>query len=260
MASMGDDAAVSAGAPAAGSAGYDAAGASALEGRRVRRRPCNTWENASARDENTAQLGRRTRRRRRGPVSGNQGSEEDLIGARRSRLCSTTGCGRRYTKCRHAHCCSLCSVGAHTERCEHKWSRFQAASLRLRVSTCVVPGCERAAGSGHTHCCSLCADTGGAQHMLACTMRQQYVPMPGPGGCSGRAQASTQDPTSPDEPVPMEVDSSNEEEEFEIIEEDPQQSSSDMAGSTSGATAVADTVLESTVNPPPAELDLHSMD
>ena len=161
MASMGADAAASAGAQAAGSTFSDAAGAHAPEDGRVRRRPCNTWENAGVGAENTAQLGRRTRCRRRGPVSGSAGSEEDLIGARRSRLCSTTGCGRRYTKCRHAHYCSLCSMGAHTERCEHKWSRFQAASLRLRVSTCVIPGCDRAAGSGHTHCCSLCADTGG---------------------------------------------------------------------------------------------------
>ena len=59
---------------------------------------------------------------------------------------------------------------------------------------------------------------------------------------------------------PMEVDSSSEEADFEIIREDPQRHSSDMAGGIGGATADANTVLESTANPPPAGLDLHSMD
>ncbi|CAE7696136.1 unnamed protein product [Symbiodinium necroappetens] len=163
-----------------------------------------------------------------------------------------------------AICSAMASMGADAAAsagAQAAGSTFSdAAGLRIQLSLEGALGCDRAAGSGHTHCCSLCADTGGDQHMLACTMRQQHVRMTGPGGSRGGDQAPADPAGVRSEPSPMEVDSSSEEADFEIIREDPHTHSPDMAGGIGGATADANTVLESTANPPPAGLDLHSMD
>ena len=143
----------------------------------VRRGPCNTWVNAESAGHATS--GRRTRR---GSVAG---SDDEGPAARRTRLCSTAGCGRRYTKCRHAHCCSLCSMGHHTDRCDAKWAKFRVATLRLRISSCLVQNCQRAAGTGHIHCCGMCAPSAGAQHTEACTERQKLCAYRAMCWCNG---------------------------------------------------------------------------
>ena len=96
----------------------------------------------------------------------------------RARICATVGCGRRYVKSKHRLCCSWCSVGGHTQRCDHDWSRLQSQRLRQEISECLMPGCGRAAGYGHTHCCTLCVWSSRRQqfrHTPACDERQALV-------------------------------------------------------------------------------------
>ena len=228
----------------------------------VRRGPCNTW--GSMMSAGYANTSRRTRRRRESAGDGDEGPT-----ARRTRLCSTVGCGRRYTRCRHAHCCSPCSMGHHTDRCDAKWARFRAATLRLRISSCLVPSCQRAAGTGHIHCCGMCAPSAGAQHTEACTERQGLVRAGRRADTSETASNTSaivvvQEAgmaTAQTSPVPMEVDSSTEEADNLVTEaEGSQQYSSSGIDQISGATADTSGPSESTASPFIAVIDLNTLD
>ena len=228
----------------------------------VRRGPCNTWDNAVPAGHVTS--GRRTRRRRGSAA----GSDDEGPAARRTRLCSTTGCGRRYTKCRHAHCCSLCSMGHHTDRCDAKWARFRAATLRLRISSCLVLNCQRAAGAGHIHCCGMCAPSAGAQHTEACTERQNFVRTGRRAGTNENASNSStpvemleaRTITTQQQHAPMEVDSSSEDDNLVAAVDGSQKNSSRGIDEVSGATADANGPSESTASSFTAVMELNTLD
>ena len=92
-------------------------------------------------------LGRR--RRRRGSASAAPAGIS---------VCQTPNCNRSFRsggrRGHHRHCCSLCSIGRHNERCDHHWARLQNQERRGRLSVCTVDGCRRVAIAGvtHTHC------------------------------------------------------------------------------------------------------------
>jgi len=120
--------------------------------------------------------------------AGNFASASASYAVGRSRQCRTSGCVREYRKTRHSHCCSICSVGRHTARCDAEWDNFQhrrmraqRRALRSSLTVCMLPGCGRAAGLGHTHCCALCSISDGREHTGQCTNRQQYVHVQGAG-------------------------------------------------------------------------------
>ena len=229
----------------------------------VRRGPCNTWDNAAPAGHVTS--GRRTRRRR----GSTDGSDDEGPAARRTRLCSTIGCGRRYVKCRHAHCCSLCSMGHHTDRCDAKWTKFRAATLRLRVSSCLILNCQRAAGAGHIHCCGMCAPSDGAQHTEACTERQNLV-RTGRRASTNESANNSGAPvetlaarmiTIPPQHAPMEVVSSSEDDDTLVAAaEGSQKNSSRGIDEISGATADAYGPSESTASSFTAAMDLNALD
>ena len=62
----------------------------------------------------------------------------------RERQCAMPHCERYYVRCRHKHCCSMCSVGQHTARCDDEWRRYQErhirAQARATITQCVVIG------------------------------------------------------------------------------------------------------------------------
>ena len=97
----------------------------------------------------------------------------------RERQCAMPHCERYYVRCRHKHCCSMCSVGQHTARCDDEWRRYQERQIRAQaramITQCVVRACTRIAGVGHVHCCTLCCRSRGQEHTEQCQSRQQYV-------------------------------------------------------------------------------------
>ena len=99
---------------------------------------------AGAASDGARRLGRRERRR--------AAATREVAHATQ---CSTPGCERsfRTRRCFHNHCCSLCTVGSHTARCDEHWRRFQRDGARRRLSICAVRTCGRLAGLTHVHCC-----------------------------------------------------------------------------------------------------------
>ena len=97
---------------------------------------------------------------------------------RQCRQCMKPGCERHYVRCKHKHCCSLCSFGRHTERCDEDWQLFQErqqrARNRTRITLCAA-GCGLYAGVGHVRCCALCVRSQGREHTEQCQARQQYA-------------------------------------------------------------------------------------
>ena len=87
---------------------------------------------------------------------------------RRLRECITLGCQRVFTEPNHRHCCSLCSEGSHTSRCNRRQRRRQ----RARITNCWQVGCRRRADVSHTFCCSDCRHYQGRCHTQGCTERQ----------------------------------------------------------------------------------------
>ena len=69
--------------------------------------------------------------------------------------CCTLGCERSFRTGRraHVHCCSQCSVGEHTDRCDHAWTKFIHRMARQNLSVFVVESCDRVAGLQHIHYC-----------------------------------------------------------------------------------------------------------
>ena len=112
---------------------------------------------------------RRRRRHRRFSSHAPQQGEDGLF------ACTTPGCTRRYKFGQHRHCCGWCSIGAHTEGCDHAWLKVQMRALRTEVSVCTTIGCRRAAGRNHLHCCTLCVWHKGRQHTTHCQERQTMV-------------------------------------------------------------------------------------
>ena len=87
---------------------------------------------------------------------------------RRVRECITLGCQRVFAEPNHRHCCSLCSEGSHTSRCNRRQRRRQ----RARITTCWQVGCRRRADVSHTFCCSDCRHYQGRCNTQGCTERQ----------------------------------------------------------------------------------------
>ena len=124
-------------------------------------------------------------------TSGAAGSERRE--RERVRQCAMPHCERYYVRCRHKHCCSMCSVGQHTARCDDEWRRYQERQIRAQaramITQCVVRACTRIAGVGHVHCCTLCCRSRGQEHTEQCQGRQQYVHVVGgmtmAGGVAG---------------------------------------------------------------------------
>ena len=118
------------------------------------------------------------------------------FGVGRGTVCQNPGCGREYRRARHRHCCSLCSVGRHTPRCDDDWvayqrriSRAQQRVARRVLTVCENQSCRRVAGLGHTRCCTLCAWSGGRD----CHARQQYVLVQDPSSLHQADPASSSD-------------------------------------------------------------------
>ena len=121
-------------------------------------------------------------------------AEGALAGSRRwrrnrqSRQCMKPGCERHYVRCKHKHCCSLCSFGQHTERCDDDWQLFQERQQRERSRTQITPcatGCGNFAGVGHVHCCTLCVRSQGRDHTQQCQARQQLAHVAGGPSSTG---------------------------------------------------------------------------
>ena len=117
-------------------------------------------------------------------AASSSGDPASRVVARRGRVCATPGCGREYARTRHRNCCSMCTVGAHTARCEADFAKFSCRlSLAMRreqrgaLTPCSTPMCTRVAGLGHHTCCGPCADTGGGDHTTHCSHRQNYLMM-----------------------------------------------------------------------------------
>ena len=91
--------------------------------------------------------------------------------------CTISGCTRRYKYGQHRHCCGWCSIGAHTDRCDHAWQKVQMKQWRgsIIISVCATEGCGRTAGQSHIHCCTQCAWSRGGQHTTHCQERQAVV-------------------------------------------------------------------------------------
>ena len=87
------------------------------------------------------------------------------------KTCREPGCRRQFVKSRHRHCCSLCTRGAHTSKCD----KLQAALQRGKVSSCATHGCWRWASHGHLYCCSDCKHGQGRFHSHACFDRQEWA-------------------------------------------------------------------------------------
>ena len=81
--------------------------------------------------------------------------------------CATSGCDRLCEATR-AICCSHCSSGNHSRRC----NRRMKGQLRAILSTCLTLGCHLLVAQGHTHCCATCRRTSGVQHKHSCKLRQ----------------------------------------------------------------------------------------
>ena len=81
--------------------------------------------------------------------------------------CATSGCDRLCEATR-AICCSHCSSGNHSRRC----NRRMRGQLRAILSTCLTLGCHLLVAQGHTHCCATCRRTSGVQHKHSCKLRQ----------------------------------------------------------------------------------------
>ena len=92
---------------------------------------------------------------------------------------ASRGGDRSFQHARHRHCCSLCSMQSHTERCDPECMMFQLQPIRAQISICMVTGCRRAAGRGHVHCCTFYVWHGGRQHTKQCTTRQVIASMRG---------------------------------------------------------------------------------
>ena len=121
---------------------------------------------AGAASDGARHLGRRERRR--------AATTREVAHAMQ---CNTPGCARssRTRKRFHNHCCSLCTVGSHTARCDEHWRRFQRDGARRRLSICAVSTCGRLAGLTQAHCCTLCQWSGGARHAAGCDERQRHA-------------------------------------------------------------------------------------
>ena len=91
--------------------------------------------------------------------------------------CSTPGCERcfRAGRCFHRHCCSQCTVGEYTDRCNSTWERYILRAARQSLPVCASDSCERVAGLQHIHCCQHCKQTDGGNHDVGCDVRQQTV-------------------------------------------------------------------------------------
>ena len=87
---------------------------------------------------------------------------------RRFKECITAGCQRVFAEPNHRHCCSQCSEGNHTSRCNRRQRRRQ----RARITICWQVGCRRRADVSHTFCCSDCRHYQGRCHTQGCTERQ----------------------------------------------------------------------------------------
>ena len=95
-----------------------------------------------------------------------------------------SGCTREYRKIRHRSCCSTCTVGTHTARCEadhvsynRRLRRVLRCEQRGSLTTCGNSACTRVSGVGHTTCCGLCSDANGATHTTHCSNRQNLLMM-----------------------------------------------------------------------------------
>ena len=121
---------------------------------------------AGAASDGARRLGRRERRR--------AAATREVAHATQ---CSTPGCERSFRTRRRFHnrCCSLCTVGSHTARCDEHWRRVQRDGARRRWSICTVRTCGRLAGLTHVHCCTLCQWSGGARHATGCDERQRHA-------------------------------------------------------------------------------------
>ena len=137
------------------------------------------------------------------------GSGEELLDSERpmggSRRCQVRGCNREYRRTRHAHCCSFCTFGRHSTRCNNEWNRFcrrrdraRRDALRGSLTICDNPFCRRVAGLCHTRCCSLCSDSQGRDHTGSCNERQGFVYVS--GGAEGVSEC--QGPPRPDDHGP----------------------------------------------------------
>ena len=117
-------------------------------------------------------------------AASSSGDPASRVVARRGRVCATPGCGREYARTRHRNCCSMCTVGAHTARCEADFAKFSRRLSRAMrreqrgaLTTCSTPTCLRVAGLGHHTCCRPCVDTGGGEHTTHCSNRQNFLMM-----------------------------------------------------------------------------------
>ena len=90
--------------------------------------------------------------------------DHGMIGAR---ICSTWGCGRAVHSIGRSTCCSACSVGRHTRRCQ----RNVKEALRMSITECTTEGCVLPVGYGHTSCCSTCRRSWGRLHTDRCHCR-----------------------------------------------------------------------------------------
>ena len=105
------------------------------------------------------------------------GGEEDEF---RARICATPGCGRAVHTEGRSRCCSGCSQGFHSRRCDSFFWQHQ----RISVSACIVLGCDRLAGQGHVSCCSTCKHSQGTMHSVHCNKRQNRLVRAGGSGTS----------------------------------------------------------------------------
>ena len=138
-----------------------------------------------------ADAGRRERNRDRPRQHGRGGD----IQPRRGRVCSAPGCTREYLRASHHHCCSMCSVGGHTDRCDMDWHKYsrrqrraQERTSRGQLTACSIQGCLRVSGLGHHTCCSACEESQGVEHTIHCTNRQQFLHVQGADTQVARAQ------------------------------------------------------------------------
>ena len=112
-----------------------------------------------------------------------------------SRRCQVRGCNREYRRTRHAHCCSFCTFGRHSTRCNNEWNRFcrrrdraRRDVLRGSLTICDNSFCRRVAGLCHTRCCSLCTNSQGREHTGSCNERQGFVYVS--GGAAGSEEGN----------------------------------------------------------------------
>ena len=105
------------------------------------------------------------------------GNDEDAF---RALICATPGCGRAVHTEGRSRCCSGCSHGFHSRRCDTFFRQHQ----RISVSACIVLGCDRFAGQGHVSCCSTCKHSRGTMHSDHCNWRQTRLVRAGDSGTS----------------------------------------------------------------------------